>query len=226
MAGDAGILLPRRLKLIAFDWDGTLADSTAIIASCLQCACADLGIAVPTDRAALHVIGLGLADALHHVAPELPVERHSELARRFRDHYLRRDSDIPLFPGAKALLTDLQQAGYLLAVATGKSRHGLDRAMDQLGVRNHFACSRCADEGHPKPDPDMLLHVMERMIVCPGQTLMIGDTTHDLKLARNAGVAAVAVSYGAHPPENFDAFDSVPIVHSIGALRGWLEANG
>lgn len=212
----------RRFELIVWDWDGTLADSTAIIAASLQNACAALGIAIPSERAARHVIGLGLADALQHVAPGLPPERHADLSQHYRDHYLRHDADIPLFAGASELLGELRTTGHLLAVATGKSRRGLDRAMDQYGLRGMFAASRCADEGHPKPHPDMLLYLMDRLNVRPAQTLMIGDTTHDIHMAHNSGVTAVAVAYGAHPVEELMAADPVAVVHSVGELRRWL----
>ncbi|MDQ6618862.1 MAG: HAD-IA family hydrolase [Pseudomonadota bacterium] len=217
---------PRRFRLIAFDWDGTLADSTAIIAHAIQRACNDLGLAVPDDRAARHVIGLGLADALRHVAPDLPAERYPELSLRYRDHYLARDPDIPLFTGALGLLRELRAAGYLLGVATGKPRRGLDRSLLQQGLRDVFDYTRCADEGKPKPDPEMLHWLMARAGVTPETTLMIGDTTHDIRLARNAGTSIVAVSYGAHALEDLAELEGVPIVHSIAELREWIAANG
>ena len=171
---------PRRFRFVVFDWDGTLADSTAIIADALQQACRDVGEPVPDDVDARYVIGLGLADALRHVAPDLPPERHPELVARYRHHYLARDAAIPLFAGVREMLAELDAAGYLLGVATGKSRAGLDRALAQHGIGGFFAATRCADEGFPKPHPDMLLHLMERVGAGPGETLMIGDTTHDL----------------------------------------------
>ena len=219
-------LQPRRFRLVIFDWDGTLADSTTIIAQSLQRACADVGIAVPADRAALHVIGLGLSDALQQVAPDLPPERYPDLALRYRTHYLARDPDIPLFAGAIELLRDLRAAGYLLAVATGKTRKGLDRALAQQNAVELFHHTRCADEGQPKPHPDMLHRIMEHAGVTADETLMIGDTSHDVMLAQNAGVAAVAVSYGAHAADDLRERHHVPIVHSIPELREWLARNG
>ncbi|HZQ61565.1 MAG TPA: HAD-IA family hydrolase [Casimicrobiaceae bacterium] len=226
MASGLPTLRPRRYRLIVFDWDGTLADSTVIIASSIQRACGDLGLPVPDDRAARHVIGLGLADALRYVAPTLPEERYPELSLRYRDHYLARDPEIPLFEGAAELLRELRAAGYLLGVATGKSRRGLDRALDQQGLRELFHHTRCADEGRPKPDPDMLHCLMERSRVAPSQTLMIGDTSHDVELAHNAGAGIVAVSYGAHALDDLRLYDAVPIVHSLAELRAWIAQNG
>jgi phosphoglycolate phosphatase len=216
----------RRFSLIVFDWDGTLVDSTAIIAGCLQAACCDVGEPVPDDLAARFVIGLGLRDALGHVAPDLAVERYPELSARYRDHYLARDPGIPLFDGARELLDELALSGYLLAVATGKTRIGLDRALAAHTLRERFHATRCADEGRPKPHPDMLLHLMDHLGVPPSRTLMIGDTTHDLALARDAGAQAVAVAYGAHEPAGLAALAPLATVHTIAELRAWLAANG
>lgn len=214
---------PRRYRLLVFDWDGTLADSTAIIAQALQSACRDVGEPVPDEVSARFVIGLGLADALAHVAPALPVERHGELSARYRHHYLARDPEIPLFDGARELIDELRARGFLIAVATGKSRVGLDRALAANGLHACFDATRCADEGRPKPHPDMLLHLMARFGVAPAATLMIGDTTHDLELARAAGVDALAVAYGAHELHGLAAARPLATVHSIAELRAWLR---
>ncbi len=216
----------RRFRLIVFDWDGTLSDSTAIIADSIQAACRDLELPVPDDRAARYVIGLGLADAMRVVAPSLPAARHAELAARYRHHYLAREAAIPLFAGAVELLRDLDDAGYLLAVATGKSRAGLDAVLAGSGLAGRFHATRCASEGQPKPHPDMLLHLMDVLATDALDTLMIGDTTHDLELARNAGTAALAVSYGAHPAAGFAAYDPLATVKSVEDLRAWLAAHG
>lgn len=216
---------PRRYRLLVFDWDGTLADSTTIIAQALQSACRDVGEPVPDDASARFVIGLGLADALAHVAPALPVERHRELSARYRDHYLARDPEIPLFAGARELIDELRAHGFLLGVATGKSRVGLDRALAANGLGACFDATRCADEGRPKPHPDMLENLMARLGVAPAGTLMIGDTTHDLELARAAGVDALAVAYGAHARDGLAAAKPLATLHSIAELRAWLDRN-
>jgi phosphoglycolate phosphatase len=221
----AADLSPRRFRFIVFDWDGTLADSTAIIADSLQQACRDLGEPVPDDVDARYVIGLGLADALRHVAPGLPRERHPDLAARYRYHYVSRDERIVLFEGVEDMLAELDAAGFLLGVATGKSRSGLDRALAHQGIRARFAATRCADEGMPKPHPDMLVHLMDHVAATPEETLMIGDTTHDLELARNAGASALAVAYGAHESEELLQLAPLATVHSIAELRAWLRAN-
>jgi phosphoglycolate phosphatase len=216
----------RRFALIVFDWDGTLADSTALIAQSIQLACIDVGQPPPDDVAARFVIGLGLADAMRTVAPALPVERYGELSARYRDHYLAHESEIPLFDGARELLTELDAAGYWLAVATGKSRRGLDRTLAANGLAGAFHATRCADEGFPKPHPDMLLHLMDRLAVHPHETLMIGDTTHDLELARNAGASGVAVSYGAHALEGLASLSPLAAVNNVAELRSWLALHG
>ena len=218
--------MPKQFDLIVFDWDGTLADSTAIIAQALQSACRDLGEPVPDDVAARFVIGLGLADTFALIAPQLASHRHGELRERYRHHYLARDATVPLFPGARELLDDLRRAGHRLAVATGKSRVGLDRSLIGHLLVDHFHATRCADEGRPKPHPDMLLHLMARLRVAPERTLMIGDTTHDLELARAAGTHAVGVAYGAHELEGLVAAKPLAIVHSIAELATWLRTHG
>ena len=216
---------PRRFRLVVFDWDGTLADSTAIIAAALQAACRDIGAPVPLDADARYVIGLGLADALAHAVPDLPRDRYPDLVARYRHHYLARDPSIPLFVGVREMLAELGAAGFVLGVATGKSRAGLDHALAQHGIGGSFAATRCADEGFSKPHPDMLLRLMEQVGASPGETLMIGDTTHDLQLAHNAGAAALAVAYGAHAPAGLAEQRPLATLHSVPELRAWLRDN-
>ncbi len=226
MSEPAGGSLPLRYSLIVFDWDGTLSDSAAIIVHSLQLACADLGLAVPSDADARYVIGLGLHDSLRHVAPALHVDDYPKLSARYRAHYMNRDAAIPLFAGVPEMLESLSSRGHHLAVATGKSRRGLDEALALAGVGHRFLATRCADEGHSKPHPEMLLHLLERTGIAPGSALMIGDTTHDLQLAANAGVDAVGVTYGAHPHEALESEPHRAIVHSVAELSAWLQRNG
>jgi len=213
----------RRFDLIVFDWDGTLMDSTGAIVASIQAAATDLGIEPPSDERASHIIGLGLIDALRHALPELPAERYQDVALRYRQHYLSRDQDLLLFDGAADLITELAAAGYMLAVATGKTRKGLDRAFEVSGLGPHFHASRCADECHSKPHPQMLAELMAEFGVDPGATLMIGDTTHDLLMARNAGVAALGVAYGAHPREALEAESPLFCAANVAELAGWLR---
>lgn len=213
-----------RARLLVFDWDGTLSDSAGSIAGAIQAACRDMRLPVATDEQARYVIGMGLADALHHVAPGLDRTEHARFVDRFREHFMAADEAIGLFEGVIPLLEELDRLGFLLAIATGKSRRGLDRSLRRAGIASLFVATRCADEGEPKPHPGMLLHLMERTGSPATGTVMIGDTTHDLELARNAGVEAVAVTYGAHPREELVRHAPRALVDSVRALGEHLRS--
>jgi phosphoglycolate phosphatase len=217
--------MPRRFELIVFDWDGTLIDSAGAIVACIQAACRDLGLPVPDHERASHVIGLGLADALAHAVPTLPSAEYGRLAERYRVHFLARDSALPLFPGTRALLGGLRGRGHALAIATGKSRAGLARALEQAALAPLFLATRCADQTAPKPAPDMLLELMDELGVKPARTVMIGDTSHDLRMAAAAGVASLAVTYGAHPVGALAACEPLALLHSVAELDAWLTTN-
>ncbi len=176
--------MAKRFDLLVFDWDGTLMDSAGAIVAAIQAACRDLGIEAPPEARARHVIGLGLGDALRHAVPDLPEQRYPQMIERYRHHYLSRDHELALFAGAGQMIAELSAAGFMLAVATGKSRLGLDRAFKVSGLGSYFHDSRCADECHSKPHPQMLEELMSAFAVLPERTLMIGDTTHDLQMAK------------------------------------------
>jgi phosphoglycolate phosphatase len=216
---------PRQFDLIAFDWDGTLFDSTRIIVRCIQRAVADVGGTVPTDQAAAYVIGLGLMQALAHAAPDVPEARYPELGARYRHHYLAHQDDLVLFEGVLPLLADLRERGHRLAVATGKSRRGLDEVLQSRQLQGLFDGSRTADETAGKPHPLMLQELMREFGAEPERTLMIGDTTHDLQMALHAGCASVGVSYGAHEPGGFDELKPRFVAHSVAELHRWLLEN-
>ena len=217
--------MTERLRLVVFDWDGTLADSAAIIAESIQESCRDLGLAVPDETSAKYVIGLGLQDAVAHVAPGIPPSQQRALAERYRQHYLARDPNIRLFAGAIELLDMLQARGAWLAVATGKSRVGLARALDQTGLAARFQATRCADEGFSKPHPEMLLYLLDRLGVAPAEALMVGDTTHDMQLAHNAGVRGLAVSWVAHPQAALQELAPTACFAAMTELHHWLAAH-
>ena len=217
--------MPKRFELLVFDWDGTLMDSAGAIVASIQASCRDLGLPVPDRERASHVIGLGLKDALSYAVPELPPSDYGKLAERYRYHYLARDPDIELFPGMREMLAGLKQQGYLLAVATGKSRVGLDRVLEATQLKQYFDSSRCADETHSKPNPAMLQELMQELLTEPEATLMIGDTAHDLQMALNAGVPALAVSYGAHPRDNLTALNPLDCIDTPQELMQWLTRN-
>jgi phosphoglycolate phosphatase len=212
-------------ELIVFDWDGTIMDSTALIASCIQAACRDVGMAVPADADARFVIGLGHVEAVERVAPGMNAAQRLAFTESYRRNFLSREHEAPLFPGIRDLLGDLKGRQRRLAVATGKSRRGLDRALDASGLRPFFEATRCADEGLAKPHPDMLLQLLEMTGVEPSRAVMIGDTTHDLELAANAGVDAVAVCYGAHADGLLRSCPARHFARSVPDLGAWLQAN-
>ena len=215
----------KRFDLLVFDWDGTVVDSAAHIVHSIQSAARDLSLEVPSDAQARHIIGLGLHDAMTALFPALLPVDYMKVADRYRHHYVAGDQMVDLFAGARDGLRGFTEAGFLLAVATGKSRRGLDRSLEVTGVGASFVATRCADEGLPKPDPDMLFHLMEKLGVAAERTVMIGDTTHDLEMARRAGVSAIAAGYGAHPPANLTAMEPLACVESFSELAAWITAN-
>ena len=214
-----------RYRLVVFDWDGTVIDSPAAIVECMQAASRELGLAIPEASRASHVIGLGLHDAMKIVAPDLPGERYPEYVASYRRHFLAREDTMRPFPGMPELLEDLSR-DRPLAIATGKSRRGLERSLDATGVRRLFVASRCADETTPKPHPAMLLELMNELAVAPEGVLMIGDTSHDMEMAAAAGVDGLAVAYGAHTEHHLRACGPRGCVESVEALGRWLSENG
>jgi phosphoglycolate phosphatase len=172
------------------------------------------------------VIGMGLIEALQHAAPDLPRDRYRELGERYRHHYFARQHEIVFFDGTLAMLQELKGRGHKLGVATGKSRRGLDEALNNSVLKGLFDATRTADETASKPDPRMLIELMNEFHVMPGRTVMIGDTTHDLQLALNAGTACIGVSYGAHDHATFESFGTRHVAHSTADLHDWLIRNG
>jgi phosphoglycolate phosphatase len=215
----------RRFDLLVFDWDGTLMDSAAAITLSLQSACRDLDFPVPAAEQARYVIGLGLDDAMAHILPDLDPSHYPRVRERYRHHFLANDAGTSLFSGAGETIAALHAAGFLLGVATGKSRRGLDRALEATRLQRFFHASRCADEAASKPHPAMLLELMEELDVVPERTLMIGDTTHDMGMARAAGVARLAAAYGAHARPALLDYEPVACAADFGELRAWLEQN-
>jgi phosphoglycolate phosphatase len=214
-----------RYGLLVFDWDGTLVDSARAIVACIQAACRELGLPVPDDARASHVIGLGLQDALAYAIPGLPQADYGRVVESYRRHFLARDPEIPLFAGTREMLAGLRRRGHVLAIATGKSRVGLARGLDNTGLQSLFSATRCADQCAPKPAPDMLHELMRELGADAERTLMIGDTVHDLLMAARAGVPAVGVSHGAHPRGELVALAPLACVESTLELNRWLSDN-
>jgi phosphoglycolate phosphatase len=214
-------------ELIVFDWDGTLMDSEATIVQCLQKAAEDLGHEVPDVEKARDVIGLGLHQAVARLFPKADESRVDALANRYRHHFLSEDRPpSPLFPGAEALLQELASGDYLLAVATGKSRRGLDMELEHSGLGRFFHYTRCADETFSKPHPQMLLDVMDYLGADGGRTLVVGDTEYDMQMAANAGSHAVGVSYGVHHPERLHREGALAVFDRLGEIPDWLLQRG
>lgn len=209
-------------SLVVFDWDGTLMDSTHGIVSAIQGACRDLELPVPSASEASWVIGLSLESALRRAVPQLTQALLPRFLERYRTHYLLRDPDLQLFDGIEALLAELAERDVRLAVATGKSRVGLNRVLAATGLRDRFDATRTADETFSKPHPAMLQELMEELNVEPERVVMVGDTSHDLNMATNAGVHAVGVTYGAHSPQELLGCTPQAVVDDVAALRAWI----
>lgn len=194
--------MSRKYEVIVFDWDGTLMNSEAKIVNCIAAAARDCGIPDPGPAASRHIIGLGLQEALNTLFPDVRPSDRFRIAERYRDHFLLHDrTETALFPGVASGLAQLADHGYILAVATGKSRRGLDKVLDETGTRELFTVTRCADETASKPHPQMLCEILDVAGVEATRAVMVGDTTYDMQMARNAGMDGLAVSYGSHARE-------------------------
>ncbi len=200
-------------------------DSTSTIVKCIQAAARDLALPVPRDDAAAHVIGLGLHEAMQAVMPDVDPKYYPRMVERYRYHFLSRDHELALFDGVQDMLTELSQQGYFLAVATGKSRVGLNRAMNDVKLLSMFDATRCADETFSKPHPAMLQELTRELGQDMKRTVMIGDTTHDLLMANSAGAAGIAVQYGAHPVDQLDACNPLYSAATVAELHRWLSEN-
>lgn len=217
--------MPKQYDLLIFDWDGTLMDSAGVIVDSIQRACEDIGQPVPSERASRQIIGLGLVQALQTLLPNLPADDYPRLVERYRHHYLGRDAHIPLFDGVTGGIRQLHAGGFTLAVATGKSHLGLSRALEASGLGAWFAATRCADQTHSKPHPAMVLELIDELDADPARTLVIGDTSHDLLMASNAGVASLGVTYGAHEAADLQPHAPLALMNSFVEVHAWLKAN-
>lgn len=215
--------MSRRYELLIFDWDGTLMDSIARIVNCFGNACADAGIPVPPESAMRHVIGLGLAEAVDILLPGVDNVLRERVVARYREHFLHIDQTaMPLFDGVRVGLEELARHGCLLAVATGKSRRGLDRVLQETGMASLFVATRCADEAFSKPHPKMLQDLLDYTGLKAEHALMVGDTTYDLQMARTAAMDSLAVSYGVHTCEALLAHAPLACLDTFDEVRRWL----
>lgn len=211
-------------KLLIFDWDGTIIDSTGRIVSSIRAAARDLELPLPTEEASRDIIGLGLPEALRILFPASGDEVIEPMTRQYAHYYLGVDeTPTALFPGVQHTLESLHRKGYRLAVATGKSRRGLEHVLAETGLGWLFELSRCADETTSKPDPHMLHEILEQTGVERHEALMIGDTEYDLEMGSRAGIDTVAVSYGAHHIDRLKVLKPVREVHHFPELEQWLD---
>jgi phosphoglycolate phosphatase len=216
--------MSRKYDLIIFDWDGTLMDSVDKIVRCMTAAAVDVGVADPGTAAIRHIIGLGLTEAMQALFPALDATQHAQLTQRYREHFLHRDpTPMPLFPGVDRGLRNLDSQAYLLAVATGKARRGLDRVLEETAMSSLFSATRCADEAYSKPHPKMLEDILEATGVAPARALMVGDTTYDMQMAQNAGVAGLGVSYGVHTREDLITHGALACLDSFDEVCAWIR---
>jgi phosphoglycolate phosphatase len=214
----------KRYELVVFDWDGTLMDSEARIVSCMQRAAADAGFPIPTPAAARDIIGLGMTEAVGRLFPTAAPSRVDDLINAYREHWLGNEVEAEtMFGGALDLVSGLHRSGYLLAVATGKSRRGLDKAFEESGLGTFFHASRCADETFSKPHPQMLEEILTDLDMSPADALVIGDTEYDMQMAGNAHVDAVGVSHGVHSAERLLANGAVRCFDDLNQFSGWLH---
>ncbi|WP_199243920.1 HAD family hydrolase [Bacterioplanes sanyensis] len=216
-----------KYELVVFDWDGTLVDSTGRIVDSMQRAAAAQGLATVSDFAVQNIIGLGLPEALETLWPGMGAEQQAAMTEVYARYFVS-DSSVSMdfFPGAHALLDRLRASGRNLAVATGKSRRGLDRMLHGLDVGRYFAATRCADETVSKPDPCMLNELLQELSVSADRALMVGDTTYDLEMASAAGVASLAMTHGAHDEAILRRHGPVAVCHNLNELNNWIENNG
>ena len=214
-----------RHELIIFDWDGTLMDSIARIVRCFTAALEDVGAPNPGADAIRHIIGLGLAEAVAELLPQADAGTRARVVERYREHFLHIDqTDMPLFPGVRAGLESLAAQGFLLAVATGKARRGLDRVLRDTGMAHLFVATRCADEAFSKPHPRMLEDILDQTGLAARQALMVGDTTYDMQMARHAGMDGLAVTYGVHDRELLVEHGPLACLDSFAEVHAWLRA--
>lgn len=210
--------------LVVFDWDGTLIDSTGKIVRSMQKAAQLVDLPVLPDAVVRNIIGLGLPEAILDLYPQAALSQRQALREAYSQVYIREDQQpCRLFDGVEQGLQRLQAAGWYVAVATGKSRRGLDRVLDNLGWRQRFDATRCADETASKPDPLMLQELMEELSVPADKVYMVGDTEYDLAMANRAGVHGIGVSYGVHAASRLQQHQPLAVVDHFSELDALLR---
>lgn len=210
-------------QLLIFDWDGTLMDSAQKIANCIIASAKDANLTPPTEHAAKSIIGLGLHEAMRQLFPKATEAELKKVVEAYHYHFVKGDvTEQGLFSGVEQGLLALQEQGALLAVATGKSRAGLDRVFTQNDLERHFVVSRCADETRSKPHPQMLAEILDFTSIDPQKAIMVGDTTYDMDMAANAGIAGLGAAYGVHTEQMLRDSKAKEVKHSFDELLEWL----
>ncbi|MGQ0443480.1 MAG: HAD family hydrolase [Methylophilaceae bacterium] len=217
--------MKKQFDLIVWDWDGTLADSAGMITDAVVQAAQQVGLPALNPKAARNIIGLGLRESIHALFGDIPAEQAQALAKQYTANYYAGEQDIPLFAGAKELITELHRRGYKQAVATGKGRRGLNLALERSGLSHYFHATRTVDECFSKPHPQMLDELMDHLVTTPERTVMIGDTNYDLQMAQNARVPALAVTFGAQTVDKLVMYNPIVILNEFSELSDWLLHN-
>lgn len=212
--------------VVIFDWDGTLIDSVDHIADSLQLAARDLGFPEREREALRHIVGLGMQEALEHLYPGITREEMTRLREAYAHHFFQHETTAAdLFPGMDELL-EMLHGGPRLAVATGKSRPGLDRALASSGLARYFPLTRCANETASKPDPLMLQQIVTETGVPVERMVMVGDTIYDMEMARRIGMPAIGVTWGVHAADQLAEHDPVAIATGSSMLRELMASGG
>ena len=211
-------------KLLIFDWDGTLCDSISRIALCIRCAAEEVGLPAPEEHEAREIVGLGFVDALERLFPGIDMDKILAMRDSYSRHFVEHDSEpSPFFDGVEETLEELKDQGYFLAVATGKSRRGLDRVLKARQLSDFFHSSRCADETAGKPDPLMIDELLKEFDVSPKEAIMVGDTEFDMAMAASAGTPSIAVSYGAHSADRLHRYQPLACMDSFIEIKSILK---
>ncbi|MFC0048416.1 HAD-IA family hydrolase [Rheinheimera tilapiae] len=207
------------VKVVIFDWDGTVMDSVGKIVNSVRIAAERLTLPVPTEHAAKQIIGLSLEPAFKTLFPDSTVAERELLSEHYKDVYSNVDkTPTPLFEGAELVFSTLRQRGYQLAVATGKARRGLDRMFAETKTGHHFITSRCSDEAQSKPHPQMLQHILSELQLVAAQAVMIGDSRYDLMMAHSIEMPRIGVTHGVHGHAEFAPFNPLAVVDNLTAL--------
>jgi len=216
------LVTPEKIRLIIFDWDGTLMDSETQIVHAMSAAIDEMGLQKRSIDQCRNIIGLGLKEAIDALYPGRDEAFRQQFVECYRHHWFSNAQTSELFPGARETLHLLKESGFVLAVATGKGRAGLDKVLLATELEAVFSATRCSDEARSKPHPQMLLEILQELDIEPCQALMVGDTEYDLSMAMGAGVAPIAVSYGVHERERLLEYQPLTCLDNISELVDWL----